>query len=367
MEVSNHDASGNGHVIQLVIPHVAIRLVQTFYITSVRSINLSEKFKFEKGSSFQFRSLSKSTPFSPDDSPPPFIMTTAAFKHIDLTSYEGRPWNKVDGPDTSYILKDHIRPVTNIRGREDEFTTDNSGFQIVTSPAKEKLFTDDAAVRNGYYAEIETLLRTTLPGVKKVIIFDHTIRRRQKNSPRQPVQQVHVDQTPDAAEVRVRRHAPSDEVEDLVAGRYQIINVWRPIEHAASDFPLAVIDWRTTSPADYIHVDLLYPKRDSLDADDRGKEIFPDAASFASTAGYEVKGATMAVAPSEAHRYFYVKDMTPEEVMLLKCFDSRGEGMEKGVEGVAVRTPHTAFVDPGTPREAPGRQSIEVRCLVFYD
>ncbi|KAF2814913.1 uncharacterized protein BDZ99DRAFT_458877 [Mytilinidion resinicola] len=296
-------------------------------------------------------------------------MTTATFKHIDLTSYTGQPWNKVDGPGTSYTLADHTRPVTNIRDQQQAFTTNNSGFQVLHSPAKERLFTDDTAVRSSYYADVEALLRTNLPGIKKVIIFDHTIRRRQKDSPRQPVQQVHVDQTPAAAEVRVRRHAPKDEVEALLRGRYQIINVWRPIENPASDFPLAVVDWRSTKPEDFVGVNLLYPKRDSFDGDDdaRGKEVLPDAASHSSTVGYEVKGETMAVAPSEGHRFYYMKDMTPEEVMLLKCFDSRGEGMEKGVQGIAVRTPHTAFVDPETPRDAPGRQSIEVRCLVFYE
>jgi hypothetical protein len=296
-------------------------------------------------------------------------MTIAKFKHIDTNSYTGKPWNKVDGPGTSFKQVFYERPLENIRGREHEFGTDISGFAVYNAPAKEKVFTDDAAVRSGYYAEVEALLRDRIPGIKRVEIFDHTIRRRIKDSPRQPVQQVHVDQSPGAAEVRVRRHLPADEVEDLLKGRYQIINVWRPIENPASDFPLAVIDWRSTSPSDFIPVDLLYPRRDSLDADDddRGKETLPDSESFTSTEGYEVKGETLAVAPNEKHKFFYVKDMTPDEVMLLKCFDSRGEGMPEGKEGLALRTPHTAFVDPETAKDAPGRQSIEVRCLVFYE
>lgn len=296
-------------------------------------------------------------------------MTTAQFKHIDTQSYTGKPWNKVDGPGTSFSQSDHVRNVHNLRGQESWFTTDNSGFAVYNFPAKEKLFTDDVSVREGYYQEVENLLREKLPGVKKVVIFDHTIRRRIKDSPRQPVQQVHVDQTPAAAEVRVRRHLPKDEADELVKGRYQIINVWRPIENPAADFPLAVIDWRSTEPSDFIPVDLLYPRRDSLDADDddRGKEKLPDPSSHDSTVGYEVKGETLSVAPNEKHQFYYLKDMTPDEVMLLKCFDSRGEGMEKGTKGLALRTPHTAFVDPNTPKDAPGRQSIEVRCLVFYE
>lgn len=117
-------------------------------------------------------------------------------------------------------------------------------------------------------------------------------------------------------------------------------------------------------------MDLLYPQRaDSVhDDDDRGKEKYVEVDSgHHSTEGYEVKGETLAVAPNDSHRFYYVKDMTPDDVMLLKCYDSRGEGQPGGRKGIAVRTPHTAFFDPDTPKEAPGRQSIEVRCLVFYE
>jgi hypothetical protein len=296
-------------------------------------------------------------------------MTTAIFKYIDPSTYTGKPWGKVDGPGRSYELKDHQRNVTSLRGQESNFSTETSGFAVYQHPAEEKLFTDDAAIRNGYYAEVESMLRERLPGkVKKVVIFDHTIRRRVKDAPRQPVQQVHVDQTPEAAAARVRRHLPADEAESLLKGRYSIINVWRPIENPASDFPLAVIDWRSTVPEDFIKVDLMYPRRTpEEDDDDRGKEKIPDEKTWFSTEGYDAKGETFAVAPSDKHKFYYVKDMTPEEVMLLKCFDSAGEGESLGKAGLAVRTPHTAFVDPQTPGNAPGRQSIEVRCLVFYE
>jgi hypothetical protein len=52
--------------------------------------------------------------------------------------------------------------------------------------------------------------------------------------------------------------------------------------------------------------------------------------------------------------------------MFIKCFDSYSQ-VHGGKKGLADSTPHTAFVDPQTPADAPGRQSIEVRCLVFYE
>jgi hypothetical protein len=155
-------------------------------------------------------------------------MTTAIFKHIDTSSYSGKPWSKVDGPGMAFVQKDHSRPVTNIRGDENEYTTDNSGFAVYHAPAQEKSFTDDKAIRSGYYQEVEDVLRQHLHGIKKVVIFDHTIRRRDKTSPRQPVQQVHVDQTPNAAAVRVGRHLPAEEAEELLKGRYQIVSLANP-------------------------------------------------------------------------------------------------------------------------------------------
>lgn len=206
-------------------------------------------------------------------------MTESSFKYISRDSYKDsdvagiKPWTKVDADAPSFKFVSKQRPVQNIRGRESEFNTDISGFAVYHAPAQEKTFRDDKAVREGYYQEVEAILRDKLEGVKKVVIFDHTIRRREKASPRQPVQQVHVDQTPGAAITRVRRHLPADEAEELLKGRFSLINVWRPIENPASDFPLAVVDWRSTSDDDFVKVDLLYPKRDSVidDDDDRGK------------------------------------------------------------------------------------------------
>ena len=52
--------------------------------------------------------------------------------------------------------------------------------------------------------------------------------------------------------------------------------------------------------------------------------------------------------------------MTNEERLLLKCFDS-----DEVVRQSGGRVPHTAFVDPRSPEAAKGRESIEVRALVF--
>lgn len=144
-------------------------------------------------------------------------------------------------------------------------------------------------------------------------------------------ERVHVDQTYEAGIRRVREHLPAD-AERLLKSRCRIINVWRPIENPVAHHPLAVADWRSINPtSELIPTQLITPTR---------------------------VGWTFSVKYNPEHAWYYLGGQTPEEVTLIKCFDT-----EEG--GVARLTPHTAFTDTGSAKDAPQRQSIEVRCLVF--
>lgn len=57
--------------------------------------------------------------------------------------------------------------------------------------------------------------------------------------------------------------------------------------------------------------------------------------------------------------WYYKSGLTPDEVLLIKCFDSK-------LDGRARRVPHTAFEVPNT-EDKEGRESIEVRALVFHE
>ncbi|KAG1787151.1 uncharacterized protein HD556DRAFT_992744 [Suillus plorans] len=84
-----------------------------------------------------------------------------------------------------------------------------------------------------------------------VVIFDHTICHRcpveldDDPQRRQPVSRARVDQTPAAYIARVHRHIPPTEAPSLLCRRFQIINLWRLISHAAVDWPLALCDFRS--------------------------------------------------------------------------------------------------------------------------
>ncbi|KIJ17764.1 hypothetical protein PAXINDRAFT_130125 [Paxillus involutus ATCC 200175] len=251
------------------------------------------------------------------------------------------PYNYVDEPPVgvprSNVGQD-TRPVIihDARGKEDALGLDISGFQFVQSPSDEKDFVDEERIKTVYYAEVEEILKKHA-GAKRVFIFDHTIRRSpvdqrgpSKAPLRGPVQRVHVDQTFSAAAQRVQYHL-GDEAERLLEGRYRIINVWRPIGNPVAHNPLAVADYRSINPeTDLVSTRHIYSHRE---------------------------GSTFSVKHNSGHKWYYLSDQTPDEVTLIKCFDS---DVDK-----ARLTPHSAFKDNTSPPGAPQRQSIEVRALVF--
>ena len=74
-------------------------------------------------------------------------------------------------------------------------------------------------------------------------------------------------------------------------------------------------------------------------------------------------GQTAGVLHKEGQKWYFLSGMTGDERILLECFDSWAGKEGAGVKG--GRVPHTAFEDPRQRADAEGRESIEVRALVF--
>jgi len=242
--------------------------------------------------------------------------------------------------DRNFTLEEKEVTIHNLRGDESAATLDTTGFQLFKHPAKHTAFATDAEIEREYYPESIELLKE-LTGAHRVVLFDHTIRRRRPDQiddgpdRRQPVPQTHIDQTNASSVARVHRHLPAEDVPELLKKRFQIINLWRPISHPADDWPLALCDYSSVDAAnDVLPVALVYPDRE---------------------------GETFGVKFNPKQKWTYFSGVTPEELILIKCYDSQQDG------SVALFTPHTAFEDPATPKGAPLRESIELRALVFYD
>jgi hypothetical protein len=241
-------------------------------------------------------------------------------------------------PRMTAVYRDHAVTIRDVRPVASALSLEREGFQLVTAASSVTDFYDQEAVQTRYYAETVSLLEE-LTGASRVVVFDHTIRRRIPGAadrttgiPRQPVPRVHNDYTVKSGPQRVRDFF-GGEASDLLRRRFCVVNVWRPIRGPIQDAPLAVADAQSVDSDDLVATDLIYP--------DRTGEI------------YYVKF-------NPSHRWFYAPAMRQDEVMLIKCFDSADDGHARFV-------PHAAFVDPTTPAAALPRESIELRTLVFYE
>ncbi|KDQ08748.1 hypothetical protein BOTBODRAFT_59114 [Botryobasidium botryosum FD-172 SS1] len=220
------------------------------------------------------------------------------------------------------------------RGLEDTLSIEVNGFEFLKHISAKTEFLDERAVKTHYYAEMEEFLKEHT-GAKRVYIFNHIIRRNYEGAGGGvpgPVNRVHVDQTfEDGFEV-VRRHLP-DEAEELLQGHFRIVNVWRPIGAPVHHDPLTVADYRTLSLEDLVPVHML------------GTDV---ASPYLFNIRY-----------NENIKWYYLREQTPSEVALFKCFES--DMSHKG----ARMCPHGSFHDASSPPEAPKRQSIEIRALIF--
>lgn len=232
----------------------------------------------------------------------------------------------------------HKMQIHDLRPIQRDLGLDVQGFALREQRSAVRDFWDDDEVRRVYYPEAERFI-AELTGASRVFIFDHLQRRRvpglrdrSRSGPRQPADRVHVDHTARSGPQRVR-DLLGDEAEELLRGRVQVINMWRPIlDEPLRDAPLAVCDSRTVAANDLVPSDLVYRER---------------------------VGETYSVKYNPAHSWYYVPEMRRDEVLMLKIADTRTD--------ISARfMPHTAFTDPTTPADAAPRQSIELRTLVFH-
>ena len=82
-------------------------------------------------------------------------------------------------------------------------------------------------------------------------------------------------------------------------------------------------------------------------------------ACYTDPATQERTGEIFVMRHSNAHRWWYFPKMTPENVLLLKTYESETDGRARFLG-------HSAFDDPNTLADAPVRESIEIRTMAFF-
>ena len=112
-------------------------------------------------------------------------------------------------PKSTALPEPHDVPIFDARPIAKDLSLDREGFALVRHPTVVKNFYDEREIRSVYYPAVEAFLRATL-GADRVLIFDHTVRKRvegaadvRDGSPRQPATRVRRSNQPVRPQSRV--------------------------------------------------------------------------------------------------------------------------------------------------------------------
>jgi hypothetical protein len=230
--------------------------------------------------------------------------------------------------------EEHWVPIRDARPLIGQLSLDREGFVLLRQQTAVQNFYNEDEIASVYYPECERVVKQAT-GATRVVAFDHIVRNAamaaKDKTIKIPAKRMHDDYTAWSAPQRVR-DLMGAEAEKLLQHRFAIINLWRPIRGPVLESPLALCDAQSLSEENLVASDLKYPDR---------------------------TGETYAVTYNPGQRYYYFPKMQPNEAVLIRCFDS-------ALEGAHRFSGHTGFDDPNSPPDAPPRESLEVRTLVFY-
>lgn len=230
--------------------------------------------------------------------------------------------------------------IHDVRGRMDQFSLDSHGFQYVHAPTSLTEWASQPKIAKAYLPDLEQLLKREVAGCDEIIFYDARIRHSDEAGLRidglsyNPfARQVHTDNTEKSVLHKIR-NLTEIKADYLLSGRARIINIWRPIKHPVYDCGLAVADGGKLRQDDVIECD-----RHRHDTN----EFWDTMGVIQYRPGFE---------------WYYMSEQDEQDVLLFKTYDSD--------TGIKTRTClHTAFDLPSVPENAPTRESIEVRALIF--
>ncbi|MGH7113224.1 MAG: CmcJ/NvfI family oxidoreductase [Stellaceae bacterium] len=231
--------------------------------------------------------------------------------------------------------EEHRVKIRNGRLYDNDYAVDNNGFSFAHPDTRVADFYDEDEIRRVYYPEMEALIKAEA-GARRVVVFDHTLRTadqtlREAAKIRDPVRRVHNDYTEWSGPRRVR-DLMGDEAEELLRGRFAIIQVWRPIRHPVETWPLAICDAQSLDEHDLVVTERRYQNR---------------------------TGQTYAIHYNPNQYWYWFPRMRRDEALVFKVYESMRDGRARW-------TAHTAFDDPTAPPQARARESIEIRTLAFF-
>jgi hypothetical protein len=263
-----------------------------------------------------------------------FIVPQAEKPVFQSAAYTG------GAPKIFFEVESRAVTIADLRKSPTQPSIEREGFELLCAPSAVADLNSDEAVENGYYPEIEALLKKRF-GAVRVAIFDATRRSdsgtgaANPDGKRGPATRVHVDYTQKSGPQRLKDTIGATEAARLLESGARVIqvNVWRPIKGPVQRAPLAVADASSIAKDELVATDQVFP--------DRVGEIYH-----------------LAYGPRQ--KWYYASQMERDEVLLIAGWDSTDP------EGSRC-APHGAFQLPNQDPASPPRESIEIRTFVIIE
>ena len=235
---------------------------------------------------------------------------------------------------------------------------DRLGVSLAHLESKCANFYDSAEVERVFYPEIEKLLLEFFPDATDALVYNHDVFDKDYAGDRTEDQEaknpgvnaryaniVHNDLNDNSGRVRCRELLTKNlrnfgreqryteaEADAKMSRRFMSINLAKPME-TVGQFPFVLCAWPSFADQPYITNYRVY--------DDR-------------------VGETTRFTYRPDHEWYWLPRQEPNEVSMLKCYDSITDG------SVSRWSFHTACIDPTAPADAPCRKNVVVRSYVFF-
>ncbi|MGY3573106.1 CmcJ/NvfI family oxidoreductase [Bradyrhizobium sp. USDA 4504] len=147
----------------------------------------------------------------------------------------------------------------------------------------------------------------------------------------------HVDLTPISGPMAAAAENQVQGIPIRPYSRLMVIQTWRALSPPPQDFPLAFCDATTASGNDLAMIEYVSNTRNEP--------------------GGTFKGYVAHFSP--AQRWYYFPEMTSDELILFKAYDSETH--------YGLRSPHSAFDNRRAYPHANVRESVETRLFVYFD
>jgi hypothetical protein len=227
------------------------------------------------------------------------------------------------------------------------FSLDQHGFCLGHHSTQITAWQQNYSADSAYAGEVRAAVQR-LSGADFVIPMGGMMRDSAQTSDtvQPPAAEAHVDFTRRSAERIAERLYRRDRPNGGGYRRFLAFSFWRALSAPPQDMPLALCEGRSVRDEEGT-------PNTKIDV----AEIPTGEALFAPIEGEADMTAATIFHHSSGHRWWYFPDMTPDEVVLIKFYDSD--------HSTAWRCPHTAFRDFSRPDAQP-RRSMEFRGIAYF-